>query len=167
MKLAGEKSGGYFAQINPDDQVAWKVFELYSTLNTPRLLGVKVTAEADAKLTFLCHSTAVAQGEELCAVARCLDADGPLPEQLIVTGTLGGKEYRRELKVAKVAAGADYLPRTWGRLEVERMVAAGAEPHKGELIALSKSLYVMTPFTSLLVLENDAMYAQYNLDRGR
>src|SRR5260370_20064118 len=151
MKLAGEKSGGYFAQINPDDQVAWKVFELYSTLNTPRLLGVKVTAEADAKLTFLCHSTAVAQGEELCAVARCLDADGPLPEQLIVTGTLGGKEYRRELKVAKVAAGADYLPRTSGRLEQERIAAAGRGQHKSARIPASKSTDRRHPVTSLLL----------------
>src|SRR5207245_1867789 len=27
--------------------------------------------------------------------------------------------------------------------------------------------YVMTPFTSLLVLENEAMYKQFNVDRGR
>ena len=28
-------------------------------------------------------------------------------------------------------------------------------------------MYVMTPFTSLLVLENEEMYAQYKVDRGR
>ena len=28
-------------------------------------------------------------------------------------------------------------------------------------------MYVMTPYTSLLVLENEAMYAQYKVDRGR
>ena len=28
-------------------------------------------------------------------------------------------------------------------------------------------MYVMTPFTSLLVLENDAMYTQFKVDRGR
>ena len=176
MKLAAEKSGGFFTQINPDDAVAWRAFELYSTLNTPRLLGVTVTAEYAArkgstedspKLTFLCHSTAVAQGEELCAIARCDGIDGPLPEKLIVVGTLDGKPYRREIKIEKVKAGADYLPRTWGRLEVERLVAAGAAENKAALIALSKSLYVMTPFTSLLVLENEAMYAQYHVDRGR
>src|SRR5262249_47799904 len=34
-------------------------------------------------------------------------------------------------------------------------------------IALSKAMYVMTPFTSLLVLENEDMYKQYKVDRGR
>jgi len=28
-------------------------------------------------------------------------------------------------------------------------------------------MYVMSPFTSLLVLENEEMYAQYKIDRGR
>ncbi len=28
-------------------------------------------------------------------------------------------------------------------------------------------MYVMTPFTSLLVLENEEMYTQYKVDRGR
>ena len=28
-------------------------------------------------------------------------------------------------------------------------------------------MYVMSPFTSLLVLEDEAMYEQFNVDRGR
>src|SRR5207247_529700 len=32
---------------------------------------------------------------------------------------------------------------------------------------LSKSMYVMSPYTSLLVLENDAMYERFKVDRGR
>ena len=32
---------------------------------------------------------------------------------------------------------------------------------------MSKAMYVMTPFTSLLVLENDQMYADFHVDRGR
>src|SRR5262249_23601750 len=31
----------------------------------------------------------------------------------------------------------------------------------------SKAMYVMTPFTSLLVLENEDLYTQYKVDRGR
>jgi tetratricopeptide (TPR) repeat protein len=166
MKLLAERTGGYVTQINPDEPVAWRAFEVYSILNTPRLLGIKV-ADADSKLTFLCHSSNIAQGEELCAIARSNAPDAPLPETVVITGTLDGKEYKRELKVEKVAGGADYLPRSWGRLEVERMLVEGAEQHKDALIALSKSLYVMTPYTSLLVLENEQMYRDFNVDRGR
>src|SRR5262249_51447157 len=69
--------------------------------------------------------------------------------------------------VASPRPGAAYLPRTWARLEIDRLLAEGAEKNKGTIIALSKAMYVMTPFTSLLVLENEAMYAQYKVDRGR
>src|SRR5262249_6170532 len=41
MKAAAERSGGYFTQINPDEPIAWRAFDLYATLNTPRLLDVK------------------------------------------------------------------------------------------------------------------------------
>src|SRR5581483_5731041 len=32
---------------------------------------------------------------------------------------------------------------------------------------LSKAMYVMSPFTSLLVLENEEMYERFHVDRGR
>ena len=41
MKAAAESTGGYFTQINPDEPVAWRGFELAATLNTPRLLDVR------------------------------------------------------------------------------------------------------------------------------
>ena len=40
---AAARSGGYFTQINPDEQIAWRALDLLATLNTPRLLGVQVT----------------------------------------------------------------------------------------------------------------------------
>ena len=66
-----------------------------------------------------------------------------------------------------MAERADYLPRTWAKLEIDRLLAENAVKHKDQIIALSKAMYVMTPFTSLLVLENEDLYTQYKVDRGR
>src|SRR5439155_25748563 len=63
--------------------------------------------------------------------------------------------------------------RTWAKLEIDLLLASfsgsaqASADVKQQIIALSKSMYVMTPFTSLLVLENEAMYQQYKVDRGR
>ncbi len=165
MKLAAERTGGAFTQINPDEPIGWRAFELSATLNTPRLLGAHVT-DPTGKATFLSHATAIAQGEELCAIAR-LDGNVALPEQVKITGTLDGQPYERMLDVSDVRPKADYLPRTWAKLEIERLLAENSADNKDRIIALSKSMYVMTPYTSLLVLENEAMYAQYKVDRGR
>src|SRR5207249_12268935 len=65
MKSAAERTGGHFTQINPDEPIAWRAFDLYSTLNTPRLHNVRVDG-AD----FLVMNQSISQGEEICAVAR-------------------------------------------------------------------------------------------------
>ena len=41
MKSAAARSGGYFTQINPNEQIAWRALDLLATLNTPRLLGIQ------------------------------------------------------------------------------------------------------------------------------
>jgi len=170
MKTAAARTGGYFTQINPDEQVAWRAFELVATLNTPRLLNVSVVDNAE-QLTFLCYNDSLAQGEELCAIAR-FDAgraipNSSLPNWVEVTGLLDGKIYREKIPLANMAQDAGYLPRTWAKLEIDRLVAEGAEKNKQRIIDLSKAMYVMSPFTSLLVLEDEAMYVQYKVDRGR
>jgi predicted Zn-dependent protease len=71
------------------------------------------------------------------------------------------------LPVKGVAEHAEYLPRTWAQLEIDRLLAEDAVKHKEKIIGLSKAMYVMSPFTSLLVLENEDMYVQYKVDRGR
>src|SRR5207302_2056295 len=126
MKRAAEKSAGLLAHVNPDEPVAWRTFELLATLNTPRLLDVRVT-DPEKKLTFLTDSSQLAQGEELFAVAR---TEGGRPEKVVVSGTLDGMSFERSLTVEQVAGGALYLPRTWGRLEVALLLAADPQEHK-------------------------------------
>ena len=165
MKTAAGRTGGYFTQINPDEQVNWRALDLLATLNSPRLLDIKV-ADGAEKLAFLCHNEMLSGGEELCAIARFDDGRG-LPRSLLVTGRLDGKPYSKTIAVDDVTEGAGYLPRIWAKLEIDRLVALGAVENKDRIIELSKAMYVMSPFTSLLVLENEEMYARYNVDRGR
>jgi hypothetical protein len=164
MKAAAERSGGAFTQINPDEPVSWRTFDLAATLNTPRLLGARVT-DPDGRAAFLSDVSTIAQGEELVAVAR-LGTKG-LPERVTITGTLDGRPFERTLPVRDVTGHADYLPRTWAKLEIDRLLAEDAAKHKDEIVALSKAMVLVTPFTSLLVLENEDMYQQYKVDRNR
>ena len=165
MKIAAERSGGYFTQINPDEPVSWRAFDLAATLNTPRLLDVTVTDKAD-KATFLTFTNMAAQGEELCAVAR-VGAGEALPEMVAVRGRLNGAAFARDLPVKGTTGNVGHLPRTWAKLEIERLLAEDALKNREAVVGLSKAMYVMTPFTSLLVLENEDMYQQYKVDRGR
>src|SRR5205823_2621690 len=42
MKQAAEQSGGFFTQINPDETISWRAFDLLATLNTPRMMDIRV-----------------------------------------------------------------------------------------------------------------------------
>ncbi len=173
MRSLAERTGGFFTQVNPDESIAWRSFDLVSTLDAPRLQGVTVTADgagAGPRPAFLADGSMVCQGEELWAVARLAADDGtplPVPKSVTVRGTIEGRPFAQTLPVRDVAPGAGYLSRTWAKLEIDRLLAAGDAANRPRVVELSKAMYVMSPFTSLLVLENEAMYAQYKVDRGR
>ena len=91
----------------------------------------------------------------------------PMPESLTITGLLDGVPFSRTVPVKDIAANAAYIPRTWAKLEIDRLLADDPRKHKNAIVEFSKEMYVMTPFTSLLVLENEAMYKEFKVDRGR
>jgi tetratricopeptide (TPR) repeat protein len=168
MQGAAARTGGHFTQINPDEPISWRAFDLLAMLNTPRLMNVQVT-DATGKVAFLNHENSVAQGEELCAIARLKVDCTKLPTAVLIHGTLEGQPFRECLPVhiPEEAREADYLPRAWARLEIDRLLAADSGKHRERIIELSMRMYVMSPFTSLLVLENDVMHKQFGIDGGR
>ncbi len=178
MKAAAERTGGLFTQINPDEAIAWRAFDLLATLNTPRLLNVQVF-DGDGKTPLLLETSMIAQGEELCAIAHVETNRSALPGKVIVKGTIvsprpggegtgvSGEAFVKEFPVQNTLSGAAYLPRAWAKLEIDRLLADDAAERKDMIIALSKAMYVMSPFTSLLVLETDADYERFKVDKGR
>jgi len=175
MRAAAARTGGYFTQINPDESVSWRAFELLSTLNAPRLLNIKVTAgdgamhndDDNGKMIPLhTMNDSLSHGEQLCAVGR-IESGQEIPSSVTVSGLLEGEPFTCSIPIDDVTVGADYLPRIWAKLEIDRLLAEDQVKHKETIIALSKAMYVMSPYTSLIVLENDQMYEQYKVDRGR
>jgi len=91
----------------------------------------------------------------------------PIPATLRVVGTVDGEAVQQEVPVPSDMVEATYLPRAWSKLEIDRLLAEDSAKHKDQIVSLSKQMYVMSPFTSLLVLENDEMYQRFKVDRGR
>lgn len=174
MKRAAEATDGFFTQINPDEPLAWRAVELASILNSPRLLNLHVADAKTGRRLVLLNEIA-APGEEIVALTR-IDGDAPLPESVTVSGTIAGASstLNATLPVKDVKTNADVLPRMWAKLEIDRMVAALgklidekeiAEARK-RIVALSQEMNVVSPLTSLLVLENADMEKQYKVGRG-
>ncbi len=95
MKAAAERTNGLFTQINPDEVIAWRAFELLATLNTPRLLDVKVVDAAAGEAQFLSETTMIAQGEEICRHRARADQQGRRAGQGRSQGNAGGQAVRQ------------------------------------------------------------------------
>ncbi|MDC0717212.1 VIT domain-containing protein [Nannocystis bainbridge] len=58
-----------------------------------------------------------------------------------------------------------HLPRTWAREEIEALTADRGHAARAEIIDLSRQYTVLSRYTALLVLENDAMFREFNVVR--
>ncbi len=93
------------------------------------------------------------------------------PEQVgefIVTGTQGGKPVRFSTRVSLKDAeqGNSFIPRLWARMHLDNLLEQGSsEAIKDEIIALSEEFQIITPYTSLLVLETDADRERFKVKR--
>lgn len=58
-----------------------------------------------------------------------------------------------------------HLPRTWAQREIQQLTATRGAEAQAEIITLSRRFNVMSQHTSLLVLENDEMFAEFGVAR--
>jgi Tfp pilus assembly protein PilF len=189
MKRAAAETGGHFTHMNPDEPLAWRAFELMTALRAPRLLDIQVTAEDGATEgdpsektpkvelpKFLAMNESVLGGEEIVALTRVGPAAGSklkaggfaLPTRVRITGRDSGQNrFEVNLPIKQTRDHAGYLPRMWAKLEIDRLVASNPLKDRAAIVELSQSMVVMSPFTSLLVLENEDMEKQYKVAAPR
>jgi len=167
LQAAADETGGTFTLINPDEDLDWRVFDLMAALNTPRLVGLEARFETAAgkaaEIVSYPSARTLAEGESLTVVGR---TDSRLPGALVLKGKVGGQGFERRYSLAEAVDKAEFIPRFWAKRHIDEMLKYGEE-HKDEIIQLSKQYYVMTPYTSLIVLENEAMYQEFKVERGR
>lgn len=167
LQAAADQTGGMFTYINPDEDIDWRVFDLVAALNTPRLAELEIEFRGEnaesAEIVAYPSARALADGESLFVVGRTKDK---LPAALVVQGRMGSETYERSFSLEGAKAEAEFIPRFWAKRHIDELLKYGEE-HKDEIVRLSKQYYVVTPYTSLIVLENEAMYEEFNVERGR
>ena len=166
--LAGA-TGGLHVQLTPGADLGWQALDLAAALNTARLQNLRATllGPGDAAFAGRTHLSAasLSDGEALVVLSRRTGKDGPAPATLLLEGTLAGAPWSQRYALPASDAGGGYIPKLWARAQVEADVRAGADAHRDEITALGLEHFLVTPFTSLLVLENEAMYRQYKVTR--
>jgi Ca-activated chloride channel family protein len=96
----------------------------------------------------------------------------PGPLELRLSGDIGGEIYQRTLRVELPGDGADNpeIERMWAWHRVQRLLdeadrAGNREPVIDEIVRLGEGYSIVSEYTSFLVLENDAEYRRWKIER--
>ena len=98
-------------------------------------------------------------GSQQILLGRYLPVGKDQAGEVIVTGTQAGKPVRFSTRTSLKDAeqGNSFIPRLWARMHLDSLLEQGSsDTIKDEIIALSEEFQIITPYTSLLVLETDA-----------
>ena len=160
--------GGVMLPFVPGQTTAEAVFAALSATYGTTLRDV--TVELPAGLTEVAPrrvDTLVAGGEQLL-VARMDQAN--VEGTVVVRGKLGkeGFEQRYPVRIAATEAkGNAFVPRLFAATRITDLEREPSADAKKEAIRLSSAFDVASRFTSLLVLESEAMFKAFGLDNTR
>ena len=106
-------------------------------------------------------------GQEVLVSARLANE---VSGDVVLKGKVAGQpwEQRYPIKLAAAASSANgFVPRLWASLAIGELERAGKGEDRVKEIALSQAYGVMSRETSLLVLESQAMFDAFGVDRHR
>jgi tetratricopeptide (TPR) repeat protein len=151
---------GSVRQITGEQSPALVARELLSELTQPGLKdlniefrGVEVAAVYPEPLPNL------PAGMQQILVGRYRPTGADQTGEVVITGRRGDETMRYVAKVSfrDAEEGNSFIPRLWARGHLDHLLNQGASPAtQDEIIRLSETFHIITPYTSLLVLETDA-----------
>ncbi len=169
LKTIASLGGGSVRHIGADETPASIAQQLVAEIAEPAL--------RDLTIEFRGLRTARVYPEELphlpdgsqqIILGRYLPEGRDQAGEVIVTGRRGGRPVRFHASVSLKDAeeGNSFIPRLWARMHLDHLLEQGSSKAiHDEIIALSEEYQIITPYTSLLVLESDADRERFKVKR--
>jgi hypothetical protein len=110
----------------------------------------------------------IAAGTQQILVGRYLPEGKDQSGEIVITGMRGNEKvkYATHVNLKDAEAGNSFIPRLWARGHLDQLLAQGQSSQiKDEIIGLSEEFHIITPYTSLLVLESDADRERFGVKR--
>lgn len=162
-------SGGSVRSVEGSKTPQQTALELLNEMAQPGLRdlqvefrGVRVAAVYPERLPNL------AAGTQQILVGRYLPEGRDQSGEIIVSGRRGTEpvRYAARISLTEAEQGNSFIPRLWARARLDELLQQGrGEAIKDEIIALSEEFHIITPYTSLLVLESDADRERFGVHR--
>lgn len=139
-----------------------------ANLEKPLLTGAKLELPAGFVDVIPSVLPALRAGEEIVVVGKLAGAIGSERDTIRLTGEINGQtvDWNRSLAVsAAPTENRNMLARRWATARIEQLEKRKDDEATKEIIAQSIKHHVMSRHTSLIVLENDRMFAAFGIPR--
>lgn len=167
LSAIARAGAGHYVPYVPGQRTAVAAMSLLETsygvsLESPRI-------EFPAGLAEIAPSElpTIRAGQELVLVAR-MERER-VQGQVVLRGEVAGRPFEQRYRVdlqATEAVGNRFVPRLWAAAQIEERELRDKGEERAMSIALSKAYGVMSRHTSLLVLESEAMFRAFRVDRN-
>jgi hypothetical protein len=160
--------GGVVVPYVPGQKLASAAIDALTAAYGTVLRDVAVELPPGLRAVTPSQPDAIRAGGEALVLARL---DGPEASGTIqLTGQVAGERFEQSYPVhiaPTSATGNAFVPRLYAATRILELERTGTEADKAAIVALSRRFAVASRHTSLLVLESEAMFRAFGLDRSR
>lgn len=171
LAAVARAGGGHAIPYLPGRRVQGTALDALMTLYGPTLTDARLSLPPGIESVAPAALPNLRRGQTALVVGRLAPGatmSGVRGEALL-SGQVGGKPWQRSWTI-EVAPRTDarnaFVPRQWATETIAALETA-PRPDTDRIVALSKAYGVMSRLTSLLVLESEAMFRAFGVDRAR
>jgi hypothetical protein len=169
LKSIASVGGGSLRQVNAELGPQDIAKELLSEITQPGLtdLNVEIRGVRVARM-YPDELPNIAAGTQHIIIGRYLPEGKDQRGEIVVTAKRGDEtvRFKARFTLKDAEAGNSFIPRLWAREHLDQLLSQGRTAQvQDDVIALSEEYHIMTPYTSLLVLESDADRERFKVKR--
>jgi Ca-activated chloride channel family protein len=157
--------GATYEEVMTGDPLSRRIDAIAMALRSPVIKAARFELPGTFAEVYPSRLRNLRLGEQVILVARL---SGNEPGEVKLSGELEGRAYTTTKKVRWTEESTrqnPLVPRLWAAARIAEMEGSTDSSAAKNVIDLSKRYHVMSRYTSLLVLENDQMYAEFGIKR--
>lgn len=166
LSAIARAGGGHYVPFVPGQRAALAALSVLETTYGVSLRDARLTLPEGLVEAAPAQLPTIRAGEEVIVTARM--ARSEVRGDVILRGTVGGEPFEQRYPVELVpstSAGNLFVPALWAARTIEQLELENRGENEARVVALSKAYSVMSRATSLLVLESEAMFRAFGIDR--
>ncbi len=160
--------GGVMVSYQPGESLETAAMSVVSATYGRMLSEVSLTLPDGLTAVAPTHLCALRAGSETVITARLFGTS--VKGDVVLKGKVSGEPFEAHYPIDVTAVSDEknaFVPRLFAASTIDEKERFGTDADKAELVSLSRKYSVPSKFTSLLVLESEAMFTAFGIERAQ